>query len=170
MSGDHVDPGSRADKAKPNLLKNAKTQDLNPYLGTVIEGVQISQLSKAGLDELALYTAERKVLIFRDQDFKDIGPERQIEIARCVFHDRLYLRLVLNLVAGILVSSRDILPLAISKAILNFTLVSMNPSTLQHDSYVYAVYRDAKHNPFEGYLGNNSFQRVHWHSDIASLT
>ncbi|KIJ55733.1 hypothetical protein M422DRAFT_41635 [Sphaerobolus stellatus SS14] len=79
---EHTDPGSRADKAKPNLLKNATTTDLNPYLGTVVEGVQISQLSKEGLDELALYTAERKVLLFRDQDFKDLAPERQIEIAR----------------------------------------------------------------------------------------
>lgn len=44
--------------------------------------MQISQLTKEGLDELALYAAERKVLIFRDQDFKDLGPEKQIEIAR----------------------------------------------------------------------------------------
>ncbi|GJJ13792.1 hypothetical protein Clacol_008049 [Clathrus columnatus] len=79
---EYVDPGSRADKAKPNLLKNATLRHLNPYLGTVVKGVQISQLSKEGLDELALYTAERKVLVFRDQDFKDIGLERQLEIAR----------------------------------------------------------------------------------------
>jgi sulfonate dioxygenase len=45
--------------------------------------VQISQLSEEGLNELALYAAERKVLIFRNQDFKDIGPDRQIEIAKC---------------------------------------------------------------------------------------
>jgi sulfonate dioxygenase len=48
----------------------------------VIKGVQISQLSKEGLDELGLLAAERKLLVFRDQDFKDIGPERQIEIAK----------------------------------------------------------------------------------------
>jgi len=78
---EHTDAGSRADPAKPNLLKNAVTKDLNPYIGTVIKGVQISQLSKEGLDEIALYAAERKVLIFRNQDFKDLSPERQIEIA-----------------------------------------------------------------------------------------
>jgi sulfonate dioxygenase len=39
-------------------------------------------LSEEGLNELALYAAERKVLIFRNQDFKDIGPDRQIEIAK----------------------------------------------------------------------------------------
>ncbi|KAF8575499.1 TauD-domain-containing protein [Ramaria rubella] len=79
---EHTDPGSRADKAKPHLLKDAKVRNLNPYIGSVIKGVQISQLSKEGLDELALYAAERKVLVFRDQDFKDIGASRQIEIAR----------------------------------------------------------------------------------------
>ena len=59
-----------------------KVKQISPYLGAVVTGVQVSQLSKEGLDELALYTAERKVLVFRDQDFKDLGPERQKEIAR----------------------------------------------------------------------------------------
>ncbi|KAG5644470.1 hypothetical protein DXG03_008371 [Asterophora parasitica] len=77
-----TEPGTRADPAKPNLLANAKVTDISPYLGTEVTGVQISQLTKEGLDELALYTAERKVLLFRDQDFKDLGPQRQIEIAR----------------------------------------------------------------------------------------
>ncbi|KAJ7029885.1 hypothetical protein C8F04DRAFT_1006424 [Mycena alexandri] len=77
-----TDPGSRADPAKPHLLTaNTTTHDISPYLGTEITGVQISQLTSEGLDELALYAAERKVLIFRDQDFKDLSPERQIEIA-----------------------------------------------------------------------------------------
>jgi len=44
--------------------------------------VQISELSQAGLDELALYAAERKILIFRDQKFKDIGPDAQLSIAK----------------------------------------------------------------------------------------
>ncbi|KAJ7042272.1 hypothetical protein C8F04DRAFT_1229963 [Mycena alexandri] len=76
-----TDPGSRANPAKPHLLTaNTTTHDISPYLGTKVTGVQISQLISEGLDELALYTAERKVLIFRDQDFKDLGPEKQIEI------------------------------------------------------------------------------------------
>ncbi|KAJ3992738.1 hypothetical protein F5050DRAFT_866162 [Lentinula boryana] len=80
---EHNDPGARADPAKPHLLTaNTTTRDISPYIGTEITGVQISQLSKEGLDELALFAAERKVLLFRDQDFKDIGPERQIEIAK----------------------------------------------------------------------------------------
>ena len=79
-----TDVGARADPAKPHLLgPNTTTRDVSPYIGTEISGVQISQLSPAGLDELALYAAERKVLVFRDQDFKDLAPQRQIEIARC---------------------------------------------------------------------------------------
>ncbi|KAF5326358.1 hypothetical protein D9611_000928 [Ephemerocybe angulata] len=77
------DPGLRANPAKPNLLtENTTLKHISPYLGTEVRGVQIYQLSKEGLDELALFVAERKVVIFRDQDFKDLGPERQIELAR----------------------------------------------------------------------------------------
>ncbi|KAF9451461.1 TauD-domain-containing protein [Macrolepiota fuliginosa MF-IS2] len=80
---DFTDPGTRANPAKPNLLnENVKVHNISPYIGSEIRGVQLSQLSKEGLDELALLTAERKVLFFRDQDFKDLGPDRQIEIAR----------------------------------------------------------------------------------------
>ncbi|KAJ7854103.1 hypothetical protein B0H14DRAFT_2757343 [Mycena olivaceomarginata] len=80
---EHTDPGSRADPAKPHLLgPNTTTNDISPYLGTEIIGVQISQLSPEGLDELGLLAAERKVLVFRDQDFKDLGADRQIEIAK----------------------------------------------------------------------------------------
>ncbi|KAF6752029.1 alpha-ketoglutarate catabolism dioxygenase [Ephemerocybe angulata] len=84
---EHSDVGLLADPAKPNLLnENTKVKHLSPYLGTEVEGVQISQLSKEGLNELALYAAERKVVIFRDQDFKDIGYDRQVEIARHFGH------------------------------------------------------------------------------------
>lgn len=82
---EHTDVGLRADPKKPHLLHEGVTlKHLSPFLGTEVKGVQLSQLTKEGLDELALYTAERKVLVFRDQDFKDIGPDRQIEIARSV--------------------------------------------------------------------------------------
>jgi len=83
---EHVDPGTRADPKKPHLLNpNTTTRNISPYLGTEISGVQLSELTKEGLDELALFAAERKVLIFRNQDFKDIGPDRQIELAKSVF-------------------------------------------------------------------------------------
>lgn len=84
-ASEHTDPGTRADRAKPHLLTpNTTVRHLSPYLGTEVSGVQISQLTKEGLDELALYAAERKILVFRDQDFKDLSPEKQIEIARSV--------------------------------------------------------------------------------------
>ncbi|KAG2367629.1 hypothetical protein BDR07DRAFT_1521557 [Suillus spraguei] len=89
---EHTDPGAKADRAKPHLLTpETNVTHLSPFLGTKISGVQISQLSEEGLNELALYAAERKVLIFRNQDFKDIGPDRQIAIAiyRDTEHDRL---------------------------------------------------------------------------------
>ncbi|KAJ3494510.1 hypothetical protein NLJ89_g10792 [Agrocybe chaxingu] len=80
---EHEEPGLRADPKKPHLLTpNVTTTDISPYLGTEVKGVQISQLSKEGLDELALFVAERKLVVFRDQDFKDIGADRQIEIAK----------------------------------------------------------------------------------------
>ena len=84
-----TDPGTRADPKKPNLLSQGTSiNHLSPFIGSEVSGVQISQLNKEGLDELALLTAERKVVVFHDQDFKDLSPERQIEIAR--FADVLY--------------------------------------------------------------------------------
>ncbi|KAK5678313.1 hypothetical protein LTS10_009485 [Elasticomyces elasticus] len=78
---EHKDPGLRADPTFPNLLKDAtKMSDLSPHVGTEIEGVQLSQLSPAGLDELALLAAQRGALVFHRQDFRDIGFEAQKKI------------------------------------------------------------------------------------------
>lgn len=78
---EHSDPGHRADPTFPNLLKNAtRVSDLSPHIGTEIEGVQLSQLSSEGLDELALLAAQRGGLVFRNQDFVDIGFEAQKKI------------------------------------------------------------------------------------------
>ncbi|KAL2833859.1 hypothetical protein BDW59DRAFT_179501 [Aspergillus cavernicola] len=79
---EHDDPGHRADPAFPNLLKNAtNVLEMSPHCGTELQGVQISDLSKAGLDELALMVAQRGCLVLRDQTFTDLGFERQREIA-----------------------------------------------------------------------------------------
>jgi sulfonate dioxygenase len=62
----------------PNLLKTAtKVWDLSPHVGTEVHGVQLSQLDSAGLDEVALLAAQRGALVFRDQEFVDIGFEAQ---------------------------------------------------------------------------------------------
>ena len=77
------DRGLVAKKEKPNLLsKNSpdlKVTKLTPVIGTEIRGLQLSQLSDQQKDELALLIAERGVVVFRDQDFKDIGIEKQKE-------------------------------------------------------------------------------------------
>lgn len=79
---EHIDPGHRADISKPNLLQTATAvNDLSPYCGTELLGVQLSDLSSEGLDEVALLCAERGCLVFRDQKFTDIGFDAQKSIA-----------------------------------------------------------------------------------------
>lgn len=43
--------------------------DLTPSIGSEVRGIQLSQLSNAGKDQLARFVAERKVVAFRGQDF-----------------------------------------------------------------------------------------------------
>ncbi|KAB5559569.1 hypothetical protein GE09DRAFT_60496 [Coniochaeta sp. 2T2.1] len=81
-----TDRGSTADKSKRNLLSNSNSSlevtKLTPVIGTEIRGLQLSSLSDVQKDELALLIAERGVVVFRDQDFKDIGIEKQKEFGR----------------------------------------------------------------------------------------
>lgn len=78
---EHVDVGHRADPTFPNLLAGAtKVYDLSPSVGTEIEGVQLSQLSSEGLDELALLAAQRGGLVFRNQDFIGMSLEAQKKV------------------------------------------------------------------------------------------
>lgn len=76
-----TDRGLKADKAKPHLLgaQGVTATKLTPRIGTEISGVQLSQLSDDQKNELALLIAERGVVVFRGQDFKDIGVEKQKE-------------------------------------------------------------------------------------------
>ena len=53
--------------------------DLTPTTGTILSGIQLSKLSKAGKDQLALFTAQRKVLAFRDQDFASLPIDEALE-------------------------------------------------------------------------------------------
>ncbi|KEZ42113.1 Alpha-ketoglutarate-dependent taurine dioxygenase [Scedosporium apiospermum] len=80
------DRGLVADKQKPNLFSKSnadlKVDKLTPVIGTEIRGLQLSELDDRQKDELALLIAERGVVIFRDQNFKDVGVERQKEFAR----------------------------------------------------------------------------------------
>lgn len=59
------EPGTRAYGSKPSIFKpGARVENITPRVGTEVRGVQISQLSKAGLDEVALLAAERGVIVF----------------------------------------------------------------------------------------------------------
>ncbi len=84
---DFVDRGTAA-KSTDGLLSAAAAAEggsvskLTPAIGTEIRGLQLSGLSDGQKDELALLLAERGVVIFRGQDFKDIGPEKQKAFAR----------------------------------------------------------------------------------------
>ena len=77
----HTDPGLRADPAKAALLNapGSSFQEITPAVGTEVHGLQLSSLDSKQKDELALLVAERGVLVFRGQDFADIGFEKQKE-------------------------------------------------------------------------------------------
>ncbi|KAF8147722.1 hypothetical protein B0H34DRAFT_281762 [Crassisporium funariophilum] len=75
------DPALRVkDKSKPNLLTSStKVSHIQPSLGSVVDGVQLSTLSDAAKDELALLVSERKIVAFPNQDLIDAGPAAQQE-------------------------------------------------------------------------------------------
>ncbi|KAJ9197294.1 hypothetical protein DTO166G4_6306 [Paecilomyces variotii] len=81
---EYEDPALRVkDKTKPNLLgSGAKVTPIQPIIGSVVEGVQLNQLSDAAKDELALLVSERKVVVFPDQDLIDEGPASQEKFMR----------------------------------------------------------------------------------------
>ncbi|KAE8316190.1 hypothetical protein BDV41DRAFT_529265 [Aspergillus transmontanensis] len=79
---DIPEAGCRADPSLPEIYtKDSQLKSITPRIGTEIRGVQLSQLSTDGLDQLALFAAQRGVLVLRDQDFADIGTGRQRDIA-----------------------------------------------------------------------------------------
>ncbi|KAI9770985.1 MAG: hypothetical protein M1840_002689 [Geoglossum simile] len=76
----HTEHGLSADKSFSELLSpSVKTEDLTPSIGTVLSGIQLSSLSPAGKDQLALLAAQRKVLVFLDQDFADLPISKALE-------------------------------------------------------------------------------------------
>lgn len=81
----HLDPGARADKSLSNLFPEGgdyKQKRVTPKLGTEITGIQLSQLNDKAKDELALFAAQRGVVIFRDQDFAEHGPKFATEYGK----------------------------------------------------------------------------------------
>lgn len=81
------DRGLSADPQHRNLLSLEKTPGLQvtkltPVVGTEIRGLQLSGIDESRKNDLALLISQCGVVVFRDQDFKDIGPERQKDFAR----------------------------------------------------------------------------------------
>jgi sulfonate dioxygenase len=53
---------------------------LTANIGAEVHGVQLSKLTDAGKDELALFVAQKKVVAFRDQDFADLHIQEALDI------------------------------------------------------------------------------------------
>ena len=68
-----MEHGKDADTLFPDLLTDTVTKtDLTPTIGSEVLGIQLSTLSTKGKDQLALLVAQRKVVVFKDQDFADL--------------------------------------------------------------------------------------------------
>ena len=55
------------------MTEGSKVTKITPSTGSEVTGVQLSKLTQAGKDQLALLVAQRKVVAFRDQDFADLS-------------------------------------------------------------------------------------------------
>ena len=84
------DPALRADPNLPNLLspkvEGLSYKKITPKLGTEIKGMQLTQLNDAAKNELALLVAKRGVVVLRNQDFGDRGPEYAINYGSHLGH------------------------------------------------------------------------------------
>lgn len=81
----YEEPGLRADHSFPNLFPSnldVKQKRITPKLGTEVRNVQLLALNSAGRDELALFVAQRGVVVFRDQDFAQKGPQFATDYGR----------------------------------------------------------------------------------------
>jgi sulfonate dioxygenase len=79
----HYDHGNDADTSYPDLLPdNVTVTHLTPTIGTEVRGIQLRTLSSVGKDQLARYVAERKVVVFRAQDFASLPIPEALEFVR----------------------------------------------------------------------------------------
>ena len=80
---EHIDHGKDADPKFPNLLpEDSKIENITSSIGAEVWGTQLSTLSNAGKDELALLVAQKKVVAFRDQDFASLPIEKALDFGR----------------------------------------------------------------------------------------
>jgi len=78
---DAIEHGKDADPTFPNLLANATVKDVTANIGAEVSGVELSTLSDAGKDELALFVAQKKVVAFRDQAFASLPIQEALDFA-----------------------------------------------------------------------------------------
>ncbi|AQZ15253.1 hypothetical protein BZL39_P02850 [Zygosaccharomyces parabailii] len=83
----YEDPALSADPTFPNLFPDSKKKEfkvkrITPKLGSEIKNIQLSALSDAAKNELALFVAQRGVVVFRDQDLISKGPEFSVEFGK----------------------------------------------------------------------------------------
>ncbi|KAJ4363672.1 hypothetical protein N0V83_009968 [Neocucurbitaria cava] len=77
----HTEHNKDADASfKDLLVEGTKIQHLTPTTGSEVIGVQLSKLSDAGKDQLALLVAQRKVVAFRDQDLADLSIQDALDL------------------------------------------------------------------------------------------
>ena len=79
----HIEHGKDADPTFKNLLpEGSKVENITSSIGAEVWGTQLSSLSDAGKDELALFVAQKKVVAFRDQDFASLPIEKALEFGK----------------------------------------------------------------------------------------
>ncbi|KAH0562177.1 hypothetical protein GP486_003130 [Trichoglossum hirsutum] len=85
---EYYEHGRDADPTLPEILgAGVHRTDLTPSMGSEISGVQLSSLSNAGKDQLALFVAQRKVVAFRNQDFAELPIQEALDF--CKYFGRL---------------------------------------------------------------------------------
>ena len=77
---DHKEHAKDADPSFKYLLQDGgQISHLTPRAGSELSNIQLSDLSRKGKDDLALLVAERKVVLLRDQDMRDLPMPRIME-------------------------------------------------------------------------------------------
>lgn len=81
---EHYEHGKDADSSFKNLLKdNSKVENITSSIGAEVFGVQLSQLDDKGKDDLALFVAQKKVVVFRDQVRETIEGRTDLRDPQC---------------------------------------------------------------------------------------
>ncbi|EMG48123.1 Alpha-ketoglutarate-dependent sulfonate dioxygenase, putative [Candida maltosa Xu316] len=88
---EYHDRGLLADPQLSNLFPpggDYNIRRISPKLGSEITGIQLSQLDSAAKNDLAKFVAERGVVVFKNQDFNNGGPQKAVEF--CKYFGSLY--------------------------------------------------------------------------------